>query len=332
MRIFLAGDHRSGRGPANVTKYYIDNLPAGTLYQKRSGRAARVPELLINTIKADVIVYSGYSKQNILGMKMARLLKKPTAYIMHGCVEYENEINLEPDEEMIRVDRKTMELADLVLAVSESFCRWLKDYYPMYAGKIDSLTNGIDKDLFRNATERIEKERHMIFTIGGGMPRKKIKHICDAIQRLRNSYDSSLWLCVAGSQGADSLKIDSYDFVKDLGVVTFDECLKLFDDAALFVQNSSFETFGLAPLEALVRQCPILCSRNVGALEVLKDLRGEDVINDCDDIEEIAEKIRYNMEYSNAERLLAGIDWESYSWKARSRALIQKLSELVSKH
>ena len=59
MRIFLAGDQYSGTGPANVTKYYIDNLPAGTLYQKRRSKIARVPEILINTMRADVVVYSG---------------------------------------------------------------------------------------------------------------------------------------------------------------------------------------------------------------------------------------------------------------------------------
>ena len=331
MRIFLAGDSTTGTGPANVTKYYIANLPDGTLYQKRKGKAARVPEMIINTLRADVVVYSGFSRQNILGMKLARMLKKPSAYIMHGCVEYENEINLEPDEEMTRVERKTLELADLVIAVSESFCSWLKEYYPMYAQKIDYVSNGIDTDLIHNSRKRTEKERHMIFSIGGGMPRKKIRYICEAVEKLRGTYDDRLYLCVIGDKGADTALIDAYDHVKDLGLVTFDECLKLFDDAALFVQNSSFETFGLAPVEALVCGCPILCSRHVGALGLIKDLHSEDVIENYDDPDEIAEKIRYNLENSNANRLIADLEWESNSWKVRSMALTSKLSKLVLK-
>ncbi len=331
MRIFLAGDQLSGTGPANVTKYYIKNLPGGTLYQKRRGKLARVPEIIINTLRADVVVYSGYSRQNILGMKIAKKLKKPTAYIMHGCVEYENEINLEPDEKMNEVERQTLELADLVLAVSRRFADWLKEYYPMYAGKIDHVTNGIDTDLLHNSREREEKERHMIFTIGGGMPRKKIRYICEAVEKLRREYDDRMYLCVIGDTGADSAAIDAYDHVDDRGLVTFEECVGLFDEAALFVQNSSFETFGLAPIEALVCGCPILCSRNVGALELIKDLQDSDVIENYDDPDEIAEKIRINVERSNAKRLIDDLEWESNSWKARSMALTSKLSELVLK-
>ncbi len=329
MRIFLAGDHVTGTGPANVTKYYISNLPAGTLYQKRRSKPARAAEIIINTLRCDVAVYSGYSKQNILGMKTARLLKKPCAYIMHGCVEYENEINREPDEEMNAVERKTLELADLVIAVSAKFCEWLKGYYPMYADKFDHVTNGIDTDLLHNAKEREEKERHMIFSIGGGMPRKMIRYICAAVEKLRREYDSRLYLCVIGAEGADSPEIAGYDFVDNRGLVSFEESVELFGEAAVFVQNSCFETFGLAPVEALVCGCPILCSEAVGAMELIKDIRPGDIINRYDDPDEIAAKIKGLLEESNVKRLIADLEWESNSWKMRSRALVSKLSKLV---
>ena len=331
MRIFLAGDHYSGTGPANVTRYYIDNLPAGTLYQKRKNKLARIPEILLNTIRADAVVYSGYSKQNILGLKTAKLLKKPSAYIMHGCVEYENGINLEPDEEMNRVERKTLELADLILAVSERFCLWLKEHYPEYRDKFDHVSNGIDMSLMPKGKESPERDSHMIFSIGGGMPRKMIRYICDAVAILRNEYDPEMYLCVIGDKGADTEKIGSYDFVKDLGLVPFSETVKLFDKAALFVQNSCFETFGLAPLEALMSGCPVLCTKEAGALETIKGVTDDDVIDKYDDPSELASKIKHLLENPNAERLKAGIDLESYSWISRSRVLAAKLSELVLK-
>ena len=329
MRIFLAGDHYSGTGPANVTKYYIDNLPEGTLYQKMRHKWARIPEIVINTIRSDVVVYSGYSRQNVFGLKIAKILGRPAAYIMHGCVEYENEINLEPDEKMNAVERKTLELADLVIAVSPGFASWLKEHYPMHAHKIDHVSNGIDTDLMHSGGQRSDYDPHMIFSIGGGMPRKKIKHICEAVQKLRNEYDPEMYMCVIGDKGADSDEIDSYDFVVNKGIVTFEEGIRLFRTAALFVQNSCFETFGLAPVEALVCGCPILCSRCVGALSLIKDLRDTDVIENYEDADEIAEKIRRLLGESNAKRLVADLEWESNSWKVRSAALTSKLSKLV---
>ncbi len=331
MRIFLAGDHYSGTGPANVTKYYIDNLPEGTLYQKMRHKWARIPEIVINTIRSDGGIYSGYSRQNVRGLKIAKILGRPAAYIMHGCVEYENEINLEPDEEMIRVDRKTIELADLVIAVSKTFCEWLKGYYPGYRDRFDYVFNGMDTSLRKRALQREEKKRHMILSVGGGMPRKKIRYICEAVKKLREEYDSDLYLCVIGDKGADSDKIRSYDFVEDKGIVSFDEAMDLIDDAAVFVQNSCFETFGLAPVEALECGCSILCSKCVGALGLIKDIRPEDIIEKYDDPDEIAAKIRYLMDHPNAQRLTDSIEWESVSWKTRSEALVSKLSELVLK-
>lgn len=329
MRIFLAGDAVTNTGPANVTKYYIENLPKGTLYQKRRNKVWRAVEIVIDTIRADAVVYSGYSKQNILGMRIAKLFGRPCAYLMHGCVEYENGINLEPDETMNAVERRTLELADLILAVSETFEKWLKENYPQHAAKTDHLTNGIDPLLCKNAKKRSEKKRHMIFSIGGGMPRKKIKHICEAVKILRSDYDPGLVLTVTGADGADTDSINAYDFVDNRGLVSHDENIKLFDEAAVFVQNSCFETFGLAPVEALSCGCPILCSKCVGALELIKDVRESDVIERFDDPGEIARKIRTILEEPNAERLAAGIEWESDSWKERSRALEEKLSQLV---
>ncbi len=329
MRVFLAGDHISGTGPANVTQYYINCSPQGTLYQKARSKPARAVEILINTIRADVVVYSGYSKQNILGLNFAKKLKKPSAYIMHGCVEYENEINLEPDDVMNAVERKTLELADLILAVSDGFCAWLKERYPEHAQKIKSLPNGIDTDLMHGHEKRTDHDEHMIFSIGGGMPRKKIVYICEAVKKLRETYDPDMYLCIIGARGADSDKIASYDFVKNLGMVSFEESIALFKKAALFVQNSCFETFGLAPVEALVCGCPVLCSSAVGALGLIKDLRSEDVIEHFDDPDEIADKIIKNLENPNAKRLIADLEWESNSWKVRTNALMSKLSKLL---
>ena len=331
MRIFFAGDAVSGTGPANVTKYYIQHLPEGTLYQKVRNKLLRVPEIIIKTLKADVVVYSGYSKQNILGLKAAKLFGKPSAYLMHGCVEYENRINLEPDRTMTRVERKTLELADLIIAVSESFAKWLRQYYPMHADKITFVYNGIDTALSDRTSGREHVNPHMIFTIGGGMPRKKIVYICEAVARLRVSFDPEMFLCVIGDKGADTPKIEIYDHVASKGIVSFDETVKLFGEAAVFVQNSCFETFGLSPVEAVSLACPALISRHAGALGIMGNVRDEDMINNYDDPDEIAFKIKNLIENPNAARLAEGIDRESCSWERRSLELVSKLSDLVLK-
>lgn len=326
MRIFLAGDYRTGSGPANVTKEYIGHLPKGTLFQKMRNKAARVPEIVFKTLMADIVIYSGYSKQNIIGLKLARRLKRPSAYLMHGCVEHENRINREEDPEMTRVERSTIELADKVYAVSASFEKWLKDFYPEHADKFDHVTNGIDISLMCGREGASYRDPFGIISIGGGMPRKKIVNICRAIESLHNK---AIKLTVLGAKGADSDEINAFPFVENKGLISHDEAMELLSASALFIQDSCFESFGLAPLEALMRGCAVLISKEAGLLEYFGETEPGDLIEDCDDITEIADKINILLDSSNNRRLIASLDTDDAGWDARADELREKLYEQV---
>ncbi len=176
MKVFIAGDHRTGTGPANVTKEYINCFPkeVKVTYQKMVSKLSRVPELIVKIASCDIVLFSGYSRQNLLGIKLASLFGKRTAYLMHGCVEYENEINGVPDSSMAQCERDTIAGVDRVYAVSVRFANWLKDYYPDYANKMDYAINGakMPADL-HNLTDKsnsISSGEYNVFSIGGGMP------------------------------------------------------------------------------------------------------------------------------------------------------------------
>ncbi len=332
MTIFMVGDYYSGTGPANVTLNLINELPDDTLYQKYRNKVLRLLELYIKIPCADFVVMSGHSKQNLHAIKIADKKGVPTVYIMHGCVEYENEINGVPDEGMNEVERDTMEGADYILAVSEQFENFLKERYPEHAEKISHLTNGIGTEMFNNVG-RLTKTGEVpdgsvempyrVISIGGGMPRKRIVKICEALQLLINR-GINLMLIVAGAEGKDSDAINAYPFVKNIGLVDGERMKKNLQLSQLFIQNSCFETFGLAPLEALTCGCDVLMSKNVGAISVFKEgtLKPSDIIEDCDNPEEIAAKIECALISSNHDRLLEGIDLEYNSWNAVAKRLM----------
>jgi len=325
MKVFIVGDHRTGTGPANVTKEYIKALPAycdKVLFQKMVSKAARVPELFIKTKMSDVVLFSGYSKQNLLGIKLAKMFGKKTAYLMHGCVEHENMINGVPNEEMNKCERATMTGVDAIYAVSERFGKWLRENYPEYADKVDFVTNGIDG--LGSVTESSGGDKAAIFTIGGGMPRKKIKHICEAISKL-NEGGLEMSLTVVGDRGLDTDIINSYSFVNNLGIVSHEKVKELFEKSDLFVQNSCFETFGLAPVEALSNGCSVLLSKMVGALDIIPGAEEADIINSYNDADEIASKICCLLENPNAERLLKSIRFGEYTWDACAKRMSEKL-------
>ena len=333
MRIFVIGDYRTGSGPANVTKKYIDGLTAlghDVVCLARRSKPMRLLEIAAGIPFCDVVLLSGHSGQNVWALKSAKSASKPAAFLMHGCVEYENQINLAEDERMTECEKQTLEMADEIYTVSHRFKKWLLQKYPQYRAKTETLINGIDnpkKDCFDNMQER---DKNLIFSIGGGMPRKKIKVICRAIKRL-NEDGYNLRLVVAGAKGADSEEINSYDFVEDIGVVPKKTVDSYFDKAALFIQNSCFETFGLAPMEAIMHGCTVLLTKEIGALDIIGAPEADDIITDYNDPIEIAQKIRYLIDNPNAKRLYDTIDFEECSWEARSRELCSKLTKLVQK-
>nr|MCR5734047.1 glycosyltransferase family 4 protein [Lachnospiraceae bacterium] len=256
--------------------------------------------------------------------------KKKSAYLMHGCVEHENRINLCEDQAMNKTERETMALADRIYAVSDHFALWLKENYPEYAGKIRSRKNGMDIKA-DDAPSRTKRDRNMILAVGGGMPRKRIVNICRAVKELKKEEEyKDLRLIVIGDKGADSEKVDAFDFVDDKGIVSHDETVRLMEKAYLFVQNSCFETFGLAPLEALSHGCDLLFSKETGALEIFTGTDDRYIINDCEDTEEIGQKIRGLLRQGNNAALVSSVDKETVSWKNRTRELLQELMDLMN--
>lgn len=325
MRIFLVGDYKSGTGPANVTRQYLKYLPKGTKYLVTWNKLLRSMEIVWKTLFCQTVICSGYSRQNILALKWAAFTGKHTCYLMHGCVEYENGINLVPDERMNETERKTLLLAEHILAVSEPFERWLKNYYPEFQNKISHVTNGVSWEDMKNDSEAEEDRNALqVISVGGGMPRKKILYIAKAIEILRKKGIMTT-LLVAGDVGMDSEKIDAYSFVRNAGMVSGDELKSLMQRSKLFIQNSCFETFGLAPLEALVCGCDILLSSHVGAISLFQRLEKCDIIEDCEDPEHIADKIEYLLIEKNHDRLWLEIDKESTSWEARTQELLKLL-------
>ncbi|MCR5421746.1 MAG: glycosyltransferase family 4 protein [Lachnospiraceae bacterium] len=332
MRVFVVGDYRTGTGPSKVTKEYLLRFPENTSRLIFNSKPLRAAEIVIKMLFCSVVMVSGYSKQNILALKWANFLKKPSAYLMHGCVEHENAINECVDEQMNKTERKTMELSTCIFAVSEHFAGWLKTYYPEYSHKIVSAVNGVDTKLLENLDSYTfgRRSRNMVFTIGGGMPRKKIKHICAAIDILNiKAGEMKYKLVVIGDKGKDDDIINSYPFVENLGLVSENIAMGLFREASLFVQNSCFETFGLAPMEALMNGCSILLSKEIGALELFGSVEEGDVIRNWYDEKEIAAKIDKLMEKGNAYRLTEAFDKESASWETRTIELWQKLVKLT---
>ncbi len=323
MKIFVIGDYKSGTGPANATKSLIEAMEE-PMVQKYTGKLMRLLELYAKIPSCDVCLLSGHSKQNLYAIRLAKKYNKPVLFWMHGCVEHENDINGVPDQDMNLVERQVLEGSDRILGVSKTFETWLKENYPEYSHKIYHLSNGVKKRDIKEEAERVESP-YVIITVGGGMIRKRIERVCRAVEKLVKSGEK-ISLIVIGAKGPDTELIGSYPFVHDMGLVNSHKAAELMRSARLCIQNSCFETFGLAPIEALESGCSILVSGCIGALEVFDEgaVLDEDIIKDCEDPLEIADKIAALMKKPNHDRLSEAINYKEHSWET----VAEKLEEI----
>ncbi|MDK7539264.1 glycosyltransferase family 4 protein [Bacillus paranthracis] len=316
MRLLFVGDLTGNTGPANVNKELNKNLPSSTIFLEKKSIISRILELAIKTKKADAVLFSGMSKINIIGFKLAKLLGVKSAYLMHGCRSIEGKINGNYSKNDIDIENKVLELAPIIICVSKKFMYWMKENYPQYKEKLTYVNNGIDWEQLNTIREgKIEREERTLMAVGGGVPLKNIKSICKAIDLINRKDGMNLELIVIGNDGKDLEEILSFPFVQHYQNVPHDEMSFYYQRAKLFVQNSSFETFGLAPIEALVNGCDLLLSQEAGVKSIITTLESNDLIYNNHDINEISSKIKLLLSDVNNQRLINGISQEETSTK-----------------
>ncbi|MED4006493.1 glycosyltransferase family 4 protein [Priestia aryabhattai] len=328
MRLFFIGDFSSENGPSSVNRALKKIMPDNTLYSVETKPYKRIIELLIKIKQADLVLFSGLSKINIIGFKITKLLRKKAAYLMHGSHLVEGKLNQNLNQNLIDIENKVLELAPVIICVSENFMKYVKEHYPQHSNKTTYVNNGVDWNMV-GLTEygNIKRNKNMLLSVGGGTPLKKIEMICKAVNHLNSKEGYNLEFTVIGTNGSDTQKIKSYPFVTYIEKVEKRKMAHYYKTAQLYIQNSEFETFGLAMVEALVCGCNILLSKNVGAISIIDALEENDLIDDINNIEEISEKIARNLLNNNNSRLIMSIDKDKTSIEASYKKIISNIKK-----
>lgn len=332
MILFMVGDFKTDTGPGIANKIIRNGLnnKRNVIYSNSNSKLFRIIELVIKIIICDCVCFCSYSKINLIGIKIAKYLRKKTFYIMHGYCTYECEIN---NRKMIKEQLKEIkdfeqfifEHSDKVFCVSKKFMEFMKNNEPKYADKFDYNYNGIDiKGIEKNVCKN-NKKLNQIVSLGGGIPQKNNLAVCRAINKLNKEKNMKLKYIVVGSPGEDKEEICSYDFVTYYDRLTNKEVINILGESQIYIQNSFLETFGVSIIEALLADCNLLISNNIGVTDVLKTIRDSDLIYDITDINEISKKIEYVVECNNVQRLKEGLDTDIIDYITASETLYKKI-------
>lgn len=172
--------------------------------------------------------------------------------------------------------------ADGVIGVSESTSRDIRSQFPWAAHKLATITEGVDRALFRPMPDqearaiakRIGIVPPFIFSLGVLEPRKNLERLIAAFGRIRNTDEYRGQLVIAGSERLGWGQGGLADVANRAGVGEQVRFVGQIDDATavalmnlcdVFAYVPLYEGFGLPVLEALACGARVVTS-NVSSL------------------------------------------------------------------
>lgn len=318
-RIFFSSTYYTENGPSEVNRNLVENFPKGEVCVLASHNRFLIRlETIIKIIFCKVVIISAIGQKDY-EVRLAIFLRKKIIYIMHGFAEDDSEY-LKARQDFL------LPKVDLILCVSNLFKQQVLTRYPDFKDKLDILYNGIAWERIQSIITGISTKRNNkeIILIGGGRPIKNNLTVCRAIKLLNETSDVNLHVTVYGNynDNDESRAIAEYDFVSFAGIIPHEKLLTRLCSANLLVQASFSESFGLAVVEALACGCNIIVSQFVGAIGIIPAIEKDDIIQDPDDIKEIAERIQHVLQFPNNKRLIKSIDKNKTSLAAASIKLV----------
>ncbi|HKG07679.1 MAG TPA: glycosyltransferase family 1 protein [Pedobacter sp.] len=200
--------------------------------------------------------------------------KKPVVITIHDMTHERLPEYFWSEDQLTRNKRRNIEVADRVIAISETTKADLIKYSNVDPKKIDVIYHGIDIDKPLDFAPVDDLPARYVLYVGDRGGYKNFYRFLDAFKHLSLKYsDVEMLLTGGGSiQVADReliSRLDLQDKIKHLNVT--DEQLNfLYKNAIAFVYPSLHEGFGLPILEAFKAECPVIlsdteCFREIGA-------------------------------------------------------------------
>lgn len=323
MRVLFTCNTIGNYGSTNTNRELIKNWPKEDVILKLSGvsKRAMLFEGVWKGLSCDAIVSPGTSWVEIALHAVLACFGKPIVCFNHGYVPFENEVNrLGYSKRKVAAIKWHMRTADAIVANSELQMRFVQSRLEGFSGRYAFTNLGIGP--FEQAATIRSNQRPVVATSGGTRLVKANEVVVRATRVLRSrgidcdlhvygddySVNKELSAAFMSGEATPMGQVPQADFIRQLG------------EADIFVMDSRHESFGLSALDAIKAGCSLLISRNCGVACVLA-LEEGDVIEDCEDAGEVADKIEGLLSHPNAERLYRALDFDALSWKRTAQGL-----------
>lgn len=238
------------------------------------------------------------------------------------------------NEAIAQIERAAVHRASRVIAVSHLTQTILCDRYGMDPARCEVVYNGVEQTI-RNGVERQEPieppagigaDEKVVLFLGRVTMQKGPEYFIAAAKRVLEHMDNVKFVVAgAGDQidrtirQATAAGIGKH--VTFTGFLHGDEVAEAYRRADVFVMPSVSEPFGIAPLEAVSHDVPVIISKQSGVSEVLTHALKVDFW----DIDDIADKILGVLRHpslgkamrTNADLQVRGLTWDGAAERCR---------------
>lgn len=225
------------------------------------------------------------------GQAIARATGRPLVVQVHSTEFDRSGENI--NQRVYDIERRGMHGAMRIIAVSELTRSICVNRYGVDPGRIDVVYNGIDSDVAQpTAASKLNPKDKIVLFLGRITMQKGPEYFIRAAKRVLEKVPEAKFV-VAGS---GDMAVGMIEEAAALGIghrVLFTGFLRgaqvdrIFRMADCYVMPSVSEPFGIAPLEAMRNDVPVIISKQSGVSEVLTHALKVDFW----DIDEMANKI-----------------------------------------
>lgn len=173
------------------------------------------------------------------------------------------------------------------------------------------------------------KREKIILALSSLSPRKNIKRVIKAYLQLNTDY--KLVFIGSASNSFSSFDIAEFKDHKNIvftGYLSDEEIINYYNRATVFVYASTFEGFGIPPLEAQACGCTCLVSNTTSLPEVYQDSVLYCDPFSVDDIKNQLEKLLDNHNLRAHYRKKGQENYQRFSWETSANQLVQLIAEL----
>jgi len=203
------------------------------------------------------------------------------------------------NQQVYDIERAGCHGADRVIAVSQLTKNILTSRYGVPASKVDVVYNGVMQDDQPGPDARIEQNDKIVLFLGRITMQKGPEYFIRAAKRVLEKVPNAKFV-VAGSGDAamnmihEAAELGIGHKVLFTGFLRGRDVKRIFDLASCYVMPSVSEPFGIAALEAMHHDTPVIISKQSGVSEVLTHALKVDFW----DVDEMANKIVAVLRYA----------------------------------